>query len=645
MDQFFEQQRAEGATDSSGAFTVSPEQARKKLKLFQLAEPDSCLLKVVQAAVAAGAEEIELLAGRRELQLTFHCSDETLLEPVRLASALLEVHSLPDGPLRHLTVALNAASACSLKEVRWETPRGQLRLTKDLLKCEPEKRYERHRLTLVKKRRLLDWFRGSLFTSEVRHLTKRCPYARAAITIDGRPIDRPDIDRLGQHLEDDLGLEKPFYLLERQVPGDKLWIALPKGDDYTEVEGYLLFTGSSWRRTPAPLLIHGSGPGDSPRAVEMLVGIQPSWNGEGTVIFVKDGVSLPPVTADLGHPRAAVVCDAAGLTLDLSEFSVVEDEALKRKLTEIRTVVRETALQLSEGPLEQALQAGEISESFRPGMVTRLKHWLKEGQLGKPGSFKELLEQCLPHQPPFYLSPLIPLAKEDTFRRLHDEHLPDSEELLALFDDNILGGAKTGFGITESRLCWRDTLDVCGVLLWQDLLLDDLEVKDGKVHLMGAEIPCIMKKEVAPRLLDFLSRVKDLAFPEVLDRKPHWARIFRRAFQTVGLRSHIYYHPHIPPIKLKEIKDALGINLRGQQPLVFYDDTLFGKSTAGLVVTQDLLVYRNAFGESMSYNWLHLKKQPFQATDSGVKFGDEQITVCRAALREPLARFLEALRS
>lgn len=64
MDAFLQQAGNLGAFNSEGVFTLSPEQAAKKLARFQLPFAEAWVLKIAQAAVASGAELLEVHQAR-----------------------------------------------------------------------------------------------------------------------------------------------------------------------------------------------------------------------------------------------------------------------------------------------------------------------------------------------------------------------------------------------------------------------------------------------------------------------------------------------------------------------------------------------------------------------------------------------------
>ncbi len=107
-ERLLEELRAAGTIDSVGQFTVDQSKALDKLRRFQLQRPEDCILKLVQAAVEAGASRIDIE----------HPGDELRVLCYGVALELAELEDLW-GPLmggsgwrRSLAIGLNTA-------VRW----------------------------------------------------------------------------------------------------------------------------------------------------------------------------------------------------------------------------------------------------------------------------------------------------------------------------------------------------------------------------------------------------------------------------------------------------------------------------------------------------------------------------------------------
>lgn len=100
--------QAEGKVDSAGHFTLISEKAWEKLGKFQLPLREGWILKLVQAATAAGAESVRLEQSRGETTVRVHGVSWpwTQVEP-----AIFSVEILPPRPLQHLAAAIrNLAS-------------------------------------------------------------------------------------------------------------------------------------------------------------------------------------------------------------------------------------------------------------------------------------------------------------------------------------------------------------------------------------------------------------------------------------------------------------------------------------------------------------------------------------------------------
>ena len=107
--------RDEGVVESSSVFTLSPEEARRKLEEFQRATPAYYLLRLVQAAVAGGATQVRFRIGRHLTRVTI----EGLAQPF-LGDELDELAPRPTDPdwLSHLKAAVNAALCLKPSEMR-----------------------------------------------------------------------------------------------------------------------------------------------------------------------------------------------------------------------------------------------------------------------------------------------------------------------------------------------------------------------------------------------------------------------------------------------------------------------------------------------------------------------------------------------
>lgn len=67
---------AQGQLDSSGGFTIDRQRALAKIQSSSLSQPDFWILKIVQAAVASGAESLAVRTGRGRIEVAFQTGED-----------------------------------------------------------------------------------------------------------------------------------------------------------------------------------------------------------------------------------------------------------------------------------------------------------------------------------------------------------------------------------------------------------------------------------------------------------------------------------------------------------------------------------------------------------------------------------------
>ncbi|MFH2010808.1 MAG: hypothetical protein ABI333_29675 [bacterium] len=118
VDALVEQLRADGHEVSDGEFTLDRAVAREKLRQFQLADPWSYCLELVQAAVLKGASKIDLEVERTRLRMRFDGRPFGRVDFEELYGAMfskqddVEIHAR-----RQLAVAVNAAQALAPRRI------------------------------------------------------------------------------------------------------------------------------------------------------------------------------------------------------------------------------------------------------------------------------------------------------------------------------------------------------------------------------------------------------------------------------------------------------------------------------------------------------------------------------------------------
>ncbi|MHB2015837.1 MAG: hypothetical protein ACYCW6_02710 [Candidatus Xenobia bacterium] len=192
---------AEGQVDSRGDFTLDMVKAREKLRRFQLLSSRLYPLELIGAAVAGGAEKIDIRVSMLETSYVFHgMRPYTRRELAQLYSHLFLAQDEPGKDrLRQLAIGLNACLALNPRhvQIRSDGPGGAvlLRLTAagEALTTAESDGTPRVTITVVEEphpelvRRVLPGFADE----EIRYVRGRCKHAPIPICIDGKSINQP----------------------------------------------------------------------------------------------------------------------------------------------------------------------------------------------------------------------------------------------------------------------------------------------------------------------------------------------------------------------------------------------------------------------------------------------------------------------
>lgn len=637
MDSFLAELQAEGITDSRGTFTMDARLARRKMASFQLPDPASYVLKIVQAAVASRATRLEVKSGREVLTMAFTSQDPDLADTAIVGGAVLRLSSLRRSALKHLAVGLNAACAAAT-EIRWDTPRGSLILTAEGLGV-AEGSSPDLRLTVRKKRSLFQWFMGPPFWEEMRRLTESCGYAPLELVIDGLEIPRAQASHLGGVAQDHFGLSDMAPLLEGLQPGTGLRVLLPDLNDYQSLGD------KRWARRSGkegPLILEGW-EGEMTSEARAVLSVTTATSGRGTWQPVLDGVCLKAISDDTGHPAATVVFDAEQLQTDFSEFRLVRDEEFAKRLAELRQVLRTLTEAITPGELERALVTAGLDEVKVPDAVARLHQVLQTHQSGQVQTIRELVQVSFRDRKNVYLAPNIPADKAANATAVHTDHLPPGEPLLVLYDDTLFGSAKEGFVITESRLCWKSLMYSPAFLLWEELPFLEPQQGVGKVTLRGDQEISATSHEIVGTLFEFLGHAQAVA-PEPEPRPEVWGAIIRSGLSTLGKSFNVGYHPYIKEAWLRQIQSVYGsIWAPDDVPLVAYDDTLLGKADDGWVATATRLYWKPVFSDPQCLLWGEIKADSVEVSSVGFRIGDHEVHAHLSALRPAMVSFVRSV--
>jgi hypothetical protein len=379
VDDLLRELTQEGQLQSSGRFTVDLSRAKEKLAQYQFQDPFCYILKLVQAAVSAGADGFVLQSGTTELVATMVGATFTPHELENLLYYLLQEssESSVSPALRHLAVAVNAAVGTRASEillkswngqigvqVRW-TPGGQYSSPWQPTSPQIQTRFQMRRVAgdvisdvyqKVASRDLLSMMTGSRqgMDREQGLIYDRCAFCPIPIKINNK--DCPGYD-LGA--PPDVGLWANFFgrllgnepinpkhhLLELYFPGRAL---MGPRKTYTRWAG---------NRTPEA-------------TYEAVLALPARLTGNTLVIPILDGVSLQIQRLAWPGPPAIFYVDAQGLDLDLTGLSLVRNEKALLRFGEYAQQLVEAGYKYLASPV--AIRKGDVRN--------RLESALRQGK-------------------------------------------------------------------------------------------------------------------------------------------------------------------------------------------------------------------------------------------------------------------------
>lgn len=302
VDAFLDDLRGEGRSDSEGRFTVDWARANAILAQHVLAEPEDCILKVIQAAVRAGAGWVRGEHVPEGLSLFFDRPQLTWEDLESLPAALLS----PGAPLRDLAVALHSAVHSGWPLFHVCTPHGTIAGRRDAW---VHRREETGPLHVT--------FR-SVQGVRLGKVARRCPHPPLELEL-------PYVTQSAYaHPIAELRHEGERRHLWLPASSARLLIKLPPEDDYPEMSVGL----------------------------ESDVGAARLWLSVAGVCRLHE---LPWKT-----PGVVALVSADHLTTDASGLRIVEDEAYQELLEDLgretERLVRELRARLRGTPTRERLQ-------------------------------------------------------------------------------------------------------------------------------------------------------------------------------------------------------------------------------------------------------------------------------------------------
>lgn len=370
LDAFLEQARQSGRVESTGRFTLDFARASQQLARYQTADRAFFLLKLIQTGVVGGAQLVTLRLSPTEIDVRLFGRDLVELDTREVLEAFTSPSKVlgEESASAFLSQGLNAALSLEPEKVDWSVwnyrLRERLTLTSSGSKLErlsrrPWKRpLPGYRFRLVRKppppkgfwERLRE--RISVSVDEFHGLYHRLGYCPVTVEIDGRVVDPaaapPERELLAER-----------YLLA--TGPDR--IALPPASsrrklvDWNgayDLEGEVLVLHQVLRRE------HGrwwkvSPPKGRVEALARLV-VAADLSAIPLVTLVHHGITLEIREFDAGCLGVEVVSAVDGLSTDLSQQGIVENEAWEDRVKLLRRHVLDTVADLQGlGPKYAAL--------------------------------------------------------------------------------------------------------------------------------------------------------------------------------------------------------------------------------------------------------------------------------------------------
>ena len=281
----------------------------------------------------------------------------------------------------------------------------------------------------------------------------------------------------------------------------------------------------------------------------------------------------------------------------------------------------------------------------------RLRH-----RQAAPSELVALARQHLSQEHAVYFAPGIPPDKEANARYIHEAHLPASEPILVLYDATVFGGAENGFVITPERFCWKNLLEHPRQVPWGELdprsvvaEADRVRVAGGGVQVGGemiagvvALLVALVERYVRPDAGPYRTGVSPDAGD---DGELRISRITVLSRRHVGELEQMYYHPAIPPVKLRNARaEHAGRLDAGEAVAVLYDDTMFGSARDGFLITPRRLCWKNVVSAATTVEWRHVAPETVIASGNLVHLEGWTLQLtARPDLAAPVAALFAAI--
>ncbi len=316
------------ADEQAGVFTIDVEQAIRKLGVVQLPDSEFYLLKMVQAAVASGAWEIQIYVSWIGITFKFSPPESHFVREENLFVHLLDSSS--DSALHHLAVGINSALGQGIRWVGVEQA-GRRQVYSDkgswIEECSPG-----NGVTI----RIRRW---AFVRSEIDLILKHCRWCSAAVKLNDEYISNglqwADFTQ-SKHLA-----ESYLFTNLKTAPQIELTGAADRGvssgrssafgldslspNTYSALSGALRAPGCSQCPLPPRLTIEQLG---SSVFCQAMVALTNRSSYLAQIDLVKHGVVVETLRLDLGQTGLLAVIEASDLPTDLSGFKFLGQNEL-----------------------------------------------------------------------------------------------------------------------------------------------------------------------------------------------------------------------------------------------------------------------------------------------------------------------------
>ena len=359
LQRYLDQQQAEGRFFESSQFSLDSLRARTKLARFQLPLPGLWLVKLVQAAVALKAEQVQVRFGNRRLEV--HFLPEEPLEADQILHEVLSGALPASKGLLHLVTGLRSSGAELTETVSWSSGSSSVTLRADGSEI---RAWEGQGITIQATRPVRSRSLGSMLASPVSYLarqtleeydclTERCWPCPIPVYVDGRRLNE------GYYSPHASGRPKSAWnvlkahLNRRNLPDQvKACLAIRHLEEIPGRPGLPVLSAPAEKpqvqKTVHPHQVFLTTPFALARAAGVIT-VEFHRDARSQIDFVWDGAVVSTTPLDWTTPPQsflgikltlpqylAIRCilSVRRCELDLSQFALINQEALAQELVE-----------------------------------------------------------------------------------------------------------------------------------------------------------------------------------------------------------------------------------------------------------------------------------------------------------------------